>query len=264
MPVCRDAEEAMLAAAIRASLIEADEQHASSSAQDDTAPSSMTQPHASSSAQDNKPMTTGQHETRSPVSDSRRHDRSEQQQPSSSRQAAETQQRNSESSPLPDGERTHQSSSSSSSQKPPRQSFRNSHSAAALYSLDHEPNAATGSGQQSSRNGYSSSLSQQQQAQRDQLASDLRKISLQAGSAQAVGSSKQPAQRMHLLHQTHTQPAADVGHGSSTASQVMRQQYLGRGQNEHHGDQQQSPVQQDRGSVKQQHSPRSALQPSGK
>lgn len=258
----------MLAAAIRASLIEADQHQASSSAQDSRPHHSTGEQHANSSpdVDESQRRSNHQHQTNSPAFSDNSHHRADNRQPSTSGQAAGTQQPDRHSGQKSDAAPQNQSSSGSS-HKPPRQHLPVSRSTSALHSLEQQQSSASVvSSQQPTQNGYRGVPTPQQQAQQDQLVSDLRKLSSQAGANQASVPHKQSAlgvsdglQGQHALHQSQSQPSLLDGDSLSSPSQSPQQQT-----GEHHNAQQASPGQQEHGSQKQRHGSKSALQMSGK
>lgn len=254
----------MLAAAIRASLIEADEHQASSSSQNGKPqPRPGDQRHSSASTQESKT----QHS-------------SDQAQSGSSKQGVGNQQADKQQN------RTSPQQSQSpfgatqpgSISKPPRNHLPSSRSAAALFSMDQGPSLAPGPHQQGSPqnpkqqgspNGCSSSASQQQHAHHGRLESEMQKIDLQAGPSKQAeqGSSALPSEQPSL-HQSQSQPALANSVGMSAPSQDTRRQSRDSGQDGQFGNRmgakQGSPEHQEHGSQKHQHRPRSALQSSGK
>ena len=245
----------MLAAAIRASLIDADEHQASSSSQDGK-PQQRTddQRHSSSSTQESKT----QHSSDQAQSGNPKQELGNQQGDMQQNRTS-PQQRQS-----PFG-----STQPGSISKPPRNHLPSSRSAAALFSMDQGPPLAPGPHQQGLPNGFSSSAIQQQRLHHGRLAPEPQKIDLQAGpSTQAEQGSSAPSLVQSSLHQSQSQPALANSVGMSASSQDTRRQSFDSGQDGqfggHVGAKQESSEHQEQGGQKQQHRPRSALQSSGK
>lgn len=266
----------MLAAAIRASLIEADEQHANSSAKNNDPQHEMRgQLGSSSSAQSERHHTTGQKQPTNSVESGKRQQVDEQES-DSLRQPGQS----------PFGA---SQSICSSGSKPPRNSMSNSRSAAAFYNLDQEPDLPAepqrcalpaGPHQQALPDGLSPPDGHQQQAQLGTVTDHLHNMGLQAGSNGLSGqSNSNQLFSQHAMHQSQSQPSLGKSQDTAHASQYVQHHSLGKRHDEQQEQEegrvvpqegQQGGQQEDRqGSAghrdtDNQRSPRSASQLSGK